>query len=158
VRSRPWCAGAAIEACQDTRPGSKLATDRARIIAYRGRNIGVVAVAAATLPAVSLATRPSGAPCPEDAERRARAVDHHALSEFIARATVLSRANEAAHRETAPGWGRRWLAAGPGGERAEETSGVALQPSRAVERLPFRCSIELRKDSSRHRATPEGGG
>ena len=36
---------AAIEACQRTRPGTKLATDRARIIAARGRNIGVVAAA-----------------------------------------------------------------------------------------------------------------
>jgi transposase len=36
---------AAIEACQRTRPGTKLATDRARIIASRGRNIGVVAAA-----------------------------------------------------------------------------------------------------------------
>src|SRR5436190_1956707 len=35
----------AIEACQRTRPGTKLATDRARIIAARGRNIGVVAAA-----------------------------------------------------------------------------------------------------------------
>src|SRR2546423_15415187 len=31
---------AAIEACQRTRPGTKLATARARIIASRGRNIG----------------------------------------------------------------------------------------------------------------------
>ena len=36
---------AAIEACQRTRPGSKLAADRARIITTRGRNIGVVAAA-----------------------------------------------------------------------------------------------------------------
>lgn len=36
---------AAIEACQRTRPGTKLAADRARIIAARGRNIGVVAAA-----------------------------------------------------------------------------------------------------------------
>ena len=36
---------AAIEACQRTRPGTKLAADRARIIATRGRNIGVVAAA-----------------------------------------------------------------------------------------------------------------
>jgi transposase len=36
---------AAIEACQRTRPGSKLAADRARIITARGRNIGVVAAA-----------------------------------------------------------------------------------------------------------------
>ena len=36
---------AAIEACQRTRPGSKLATDRARIITARGRNVGVVAAA-----------------------------------------------------------------------------------------------------------------
>jgi hypothetical protein len=36
---------AAIEACQRTRPGSKLAADRARIISTRGRNIGVVAAA-----------------------------------------------------------------------------------------------------------------
>jgi hypothetical protein len=36
---------AAIEACQHTRPGTKLAADRARIIAARGRNIGVVAAA-----------------------------------------------------------------------------------------------------------------
>lgn len=33
---------AAIEACQHSRPGTKLAADRARIIAARGRNIGVV--------------------------------------------------------------------------------------------------------------------
>src|SRR4051812_10299611 len=36
---------AAIEACQRTRPGSKLAADRTRIITARGRNIGVVAAA-----------------------------------------------------------------------------------------------------------------
>jgi len=36
---------AAIEACQRTRPGSKLAADRSRIITARGRNIGVVAAA-----------------------------------------------------------------------------------------------------------------
>jgi transposase len=36
---------AAIEACQHSRPGTKLAADRARIIAARGRNIGVVAAA-----------------------------------------------------------------------------------------------------------------
>jgi transposase len=36
---------AAIEACQRTRSGSKLAADRARIITARGRNIGVVAAA-----------------------------------------------------------------------------------------------------------------
>ena len=36
---------AAIEACQRTRAGSKLATDRSRIITTRGRNIGVVAAA-----------------------------------------------------------------------------------------------------------------
>ena len=36
---------AAIEACQRTRPGSKLAAGRARIITARGRNIGVVAAA-----------------------------------------------------------------------------------------------------------------
>jgi transposase len=36
---------AAIEACQHTRPGTKLAADRARLIAARGRNIGVVAAA-----------------------------------------------------------------------------------------------------------------
>ena len=36
---------AAIEACQRTRPGTKLAADRARIITARGRNIGVVAAA-----------------------------------------------------------------------------------------------------------------
>jgi hypothetical protein len=36
---------AAIEACQRTRPGTKLAADRTRIIANRGRNIGVVAAA-----------------------------------------------------------------------------------------------------------------
>ncbi len=36
---------AAIEACQHTRPGTKLAADRARIFAHRGRNIGVVAAA-----------------------------------------------------------------------------------------------------------------
>jgi hypothetical protein len=36
---------AAIEACRHTRPGTKLAADRARIIAARGRNIGVVAAA-----------------------------------------------------------------------------------------------------------------
>lgn len=36
---------AAVEACQRTRAGSKLAADRARIIAARGRNIGVVAAA-----------------------------------------------------------------------------------------------------------------
>ena len=36
---------ASIEACQRTRPGSKLAADRARIISTRGRNIGVVAAA-----------------------------------------------------------------------------------------------------------------
>jgi transposase len=36
---------AAIEACQRTRPSTKLAADRARIIANRGRNIGVVAAA-----------------------------------------------------------------------------------------------------------------
>lgn len=33
---------AAVEACQRTRAGTKLAADRARIIAARGRNIGVV--------------------------------------------------------------------------------------------------------------------
>ena len=36
---------AAIEACQRTRPGTKLAADRTRIITARGRNIGVVAAA-----------------------------------------------------------------------------------------------------------------
>ena len=36
---------AAIEACQRTPAGTKLAADRARIIAIRGRNIGVVAPA-----------------------------------------------------------------------------------------------------------------
>ncbi len=36
---------AAIEACQRTQLGTKLAADRARIIATRGRNIGVVAAA-----------------------------------------------------------------------------------------------------------------
>src|SRR3954453_12386440 len=36
---------AAIEACQRTRSGSKLAADRSRIITARGRNIGVVAAA-----------------------------------------------------------------------------------------------------------------
>ena len=36
---------AAIEACQRTPAGTKLAADRARIIANRGRNIGVVAAA-----------------------------------------------------------------------------------------------------------------
>ena len=36
---------AAIEACQRTRPGTKLAVDRTRIITARGRNIGVVAAA-----------------------------------------------------------------------------------------------------------------
>jgi hypothetical protein len=36
---------AAVEACQRTRAGTKLATDRTRIIANRGRNIGVVAAA-----------------------------------------------------------------------------------------------------------------
>jgi hypothetical protein len=36
---------AAVEACQRTRSGTKLAADRARIIAARGRNIGVVAAA-----------------------------------------------------------------------------------------------------------------
>jgi hypothetical protein len=36
---------AAIEACQHVRVGSKLAADRSRIIATRGRNIGVVAAA-----------------------------------------------------------------------------------------------------------------
>ena len=36
---------AAIEACQRTRPGSKLAADRTRIITARGRNIGVVTAA-----------------------------------------------------------------------------------------------------------------
>jgi transposase len=36
---------AAIEACQRSRPGTKLAADRARIIAARGRNISVVAAA-----------------------------------------------------------------------------------------------------------------
>jgi transposase len=36
---------AAVEACQRTRPDTKLAVDRARIIAARGRNIGVVAAA-----------------------------------------------------------------------------------------------------------------
>jgi transposase len=36
---------AAIEACQRTRPGTKLAADRTRIVAARGRNIGVVAAA-----------------------------------------------------------------------------------------------------------------
>jgi hypothetical protein len=72
---------------------------------------------------------------------------------------VLPRANEAAHRvRRCPAGGHRRLAAGPGGQRAEGTSEVALKFPRAVERLPFRCSIELRKDSSRHRATPEGGG
>jgi len=39
---------AAIEACQRTRPGSKLAADRTRIITARGRNIGVVAAAPQT--------------------------------------------------------------------------------------------------------------
>jgi transposase len=38
---------AAIEACQRARPGSKLAADRTRIITAQGRNIGVVAAAAA---------------------------------------------------------------------------------------------------------------
>jgi transposase len=36
---------AAVEACQRTRAGTKLAADRARIIANRGHNIGVVAAA-----------------------------------------------------------------------------------------------------------------
>ena len=36
---------AAIEACQLIHPGTKLAADRARIIANRGRNIGMVAAA-----------------------------------------------------------------------------------------------------------------
>ena len=36
---------AAIEACQRTRAGTKLAADRSRIIAARGRNVGVVAAA-----------------------------------------------------------------------------------------------------------------
>jgi transposase len=36
---------AAIESCQRTRPGTKLAADRSRIVAARGRNIGVVAAA-----------------------------------------------------------------------------------------------------------------
>jgi len=36
---------AAIEACQHVRAGTKLATDRSRIIDARGRNIGVVAAA-----------------------------------------------------------------------------------------------------------------
>src|SRR5919107_1911307 len=36
---------AAIEACQHVRAGSKLAADRSRIIATRGRNIGIVAAA-----------------------------------------------------------------------------------------------------------------
>jgi hypothetical protein len=36
---------AAIEACQHVRVGSKLAADRSRIIATRGRNISVVAAA-----------------------------------------------------------------------------------------------------------------
>jgi hypothetical protein len=34
---------AAIEACQRTRQATKLAADRARIIAHRGYNIGVIA-------------------------------------------------------------------------------------------------------------------
>ena len=36
---------AAIEACQHVRAGTKLATDRSRIIDARGRNIGIVAAA-----------------------------------------------------------------------------------------------------------------
>jgi hypothetical protein len=36
---------AAIEAVQHVRPGTKLSADRSRIIARRGRNIGVVAAA-----------------------------------------------------------------------------------------------------------------
>jgi transposase len=36
---------AAIEACQHTRAGTKLAADRSRIIAARGRNIGIVSAA-----------------------------------------------------------------------------------------------------------------
>ena len=36
---------AAIEACQHTRAGTKLSVDRSRIIAARGRNIGIVAAA-----------------------------------------------------------------------------------------------------------------
>jgi ADP-ribose pyrophosphatase YjhB (NUDIX family) len=36
---------AAIEACQHTRAGTKLSADRSRIIAARGRNIGIVAAA-----------------------------------------------------------------------------------------------------------------
>jgi transposase len=36
---------AAIEACQHVRAGTKLAADRSRIVATRGRNIGVVAAA-----------------------------------------------------------------------------------------------------------------
>ena len=34
-----------VEACQHVRAGSKLAADRSRIIATRGRNIGIVAAA-----------------------------------------------------------------------------------------------------------------
>jgi hypothetical protein len=36
---------AAIEACQHTRAGTKLSADRSRIIAARGRNVGIVAAA-----------------------------------------------------------------------------------------------------------------
>ncbi len=65
---------AAIEACQRTRPGGKLAADRARIITARGRNIGVVAAAREQLELVyyglrdhtvrALRRRPSAAPSP----------------------------------------------------------------------------------------------
>ena len=48
---------AAIEACQRTRPGSKLAADRTRIITARGRNIGVVAAARKQLEFVFYALR-----------------------------------------------------------------------------------------------------
>jgi hypothetical protein len=59
---------AAIEACQLTRPDTKLAADRARIIANRGRNIGVVAAARKLLTYVYYSLR-DGDPCAGQRDR-----------------------------------------------------------------------------------------